>query len=74
MATLDQFLKKALVDEPELDEAKKPKFKAYVKFTIHGEAFDLDDAMNKAERFIDDVESKFKPWKARGEVDGVDGV
>ena len=77
MATLDQFLEKAL-DEGQLvgdkvDEVKKQKYKGYVKFEIELTGVrDNGAAMTRAERFINDVEKKFPLFKPSGQVDGVD--
>ena len=75
MATMNEFLEKAL-DEGQLvgdkvDEAKKPSY-ANVKFKIKLSGVNSEEeAMKRAQRFIDDVANKFGPFSPKGEIDGV---
>jgi len=76
MATLNQFLEKALINEGELVgdkvyEAKKPSY-ANINFKIKLSGVnDENEAMKRAQRFIDDVSSKFSLFNPKGEIDSV---
>jgi len=77
VATLDQFLSKAL-DEGKLvgdkvDEAGEV-FYADVNFKIKLTGVKkMNDAQKRAQRFVDDVSKKFSLFDPSGEVDGVEG-
>jgi hypothetical protein len=77
MATLNEFLEKALSEGvlvgDKVEEAKKGGYSADVSFNIKLTGVnDMEAAMKKAQRFVDDVKKKFSLFKPSGEVDGVD--
>lgn len=77
MATLDQFLEKALNEGQlvgdKVDEAGEV-FYADVNFKIKLTGVKkMNDAQKRAQRFVDDVSKKFSLFDPSGEVDGVEG-
>lgn len=75
MATLDQFLEKALNEgaPPFLDPSKQVYY-ADVEFKIELTGVkNMKDAMKRAQRFVDDTTKKFKLFDPQGGVTGIDG-
>jgi len=72
MATMNEYLKKAL-DGVRLNE-KDGDFYADVSFSIKLTGVkDKNEAMKRAQRFMDDVTKKFSLFDAVGSIDSVGG-
>jgi len=84
MATLNEFLDKALANEAvnkafadqrkkEGPEGKPGMYTVFFKVDMKVKSNDMDDAMNKGQKIADEISKKYKLYKAYAEVDGVDG-
>ena len=72
MATMNEYLEKAL-DGVRLDE-KAGDFYANVNFEIKLTGVkNKNEAMKRAQRFVNDVESKFNLFDALGTIESVEG-
>lgn len=80
MATLNQFLEKALVNEGDLvgdklDEKEDGpgKFNVYMNLEFMFKAKNMEDAMGIAQDAATDIEKKYKKLMAGVEMDQVEG-
>jgi hypothetical protein len=72
MATLNEFLEKALVDEGSL--MGQGDYKAYIKLEVFLKNMqDEDEAMGTAQSIADKIVGQNRKYKAQAEIDGLDG-